>query len=99
VGKFPAEAFKLSAPVAYDMAASTFGCHMSPTDAPQTCAGFLLSPGAMHNLGVRLRLFAGKLDLVKIRRAGLQLFRTYRAMAIANGVATDDPVLGPCRDA
>jgi hypothetical protein len=97
-GTFPAEAFRLSAPVAYDAAMSTFGCHMSPTSAPQTCAGFLLSPGAIHNLLVRLRLADGQLDLDKVKRAGKQLFKSYRAMAIANGVAPDDPVLAPCRD-
>jgi hypothetical protein len=98
VGTFPAEAFRLSAPTAYDAAMSTFGCHMSPTSAPQTCAGFLLSAGALHNILVRLRLSDDRLDLAKIKRAGLRLFKSYRAMAIANGVAPDDPVLALCRD-
>jgi hypothetical protein len=98
VGEFPAEAFRISAPTAYDTAWSTFGCHMSPASAPQTCAGFLLSPGALHNLAVRLRLADGRLDLAKVERAGLRLFKTYRAMAIANGVAPDDPMLALCRD-
>jgi hypothetical protein len=98
VGAFPAEAFRLSALTAYDTAMSTFGCHMSPASAPQTCAGFLLSAGALHNLLVRLRLANGRLDLDKIKRAGKRLFASYRAMAIANGVAPDDPVLAPCRD-
>jgi hypothetical protein len=71
---------------------------MSPASAPQTCAGFLLSPGALHNLIVRLRFSEGRLDLDKIKSAGLELFKTYRAMAVANGVAPDDPVLKPCRD-
>jgi hypothetical protein len=97
-GMFPAEAFRLSAPTAYDAAMSTFGCHMSPASAPQTCAGFLLSRGALHNILVRLRLADGRLHLDKIKNAGLRLFQSYRAMAIANGVAPDDPVLAPCRD-
>ena len=29
---------------------------------------------------------------------GHELHENYRAMAIANGVAPDDPVLGACRD-
>lgn len=29
---------------------------------------------------------------------GHELFENYRAMAIANGVAPDDPILAPCRD-
>jgi hypothetical protein len=97
-GQFPPEAFRLSAPTAYDAAMSTFACHMSPASAPQTCAGFLLSPGALHNLVVRMRLADGRLDFGRIKRAGLRLYRSYRAMAIANGVAPDDPRIAPCRD-
>jgi hypothetical protein len=89
---------RISAPTAYDAAMSTFECHMSPASAPQTCAGFLLSSGALHNILVRLRLADGRLDLDKIKDAGLRLFKSYRAMAIANRVAPDDPVLAPCRD-
>jgi hypothetical protein len=97
-GSFPAEAFRLSAPTAYDAAMSNFGCHMSPASAPLTCAGFLLSAGALHNLLVRIGLATGRIDRAKLDRDGLALFKSYRAMAIANGVAPDDPVLALCRD-
>jgi Family of unknown function (DUF6283) len=96
-GAFPAEAFRLSAATAYEAATRTFGCHMSPAQAPLTCAGFLLSPGALHNLLVRLALAKGRLDLDRIKSA-VPLYTTYRAMAIANGVPADDPVLARCRD-
>jgi len=96
--RFPAEAFRLSADTAYDAAFHAFGCHMSPAAKPATCAGFLLSAGALHNIVVRLALAAGRLDIDKVS-SGVPLFTSYRTMAIANGVAADDPVLAPCRDA
>ena len=52
-GRFPAQAYRESAPTAYDAAFSTFACHMSGSAAPATCAGFLLRH-ATHNLAVRL---------------------------------------------
>jgi hypothetical protein len=70
---------------------------MSKTAAPLTCAGFLLSYGAQHNLLVRMALARGQLDLDKVN-SNVPLFRTYREMAIANGVSPDDPVLRECRD-
>lgn len=95
VGEFPAEAFRHSANTAYDMATEQFACHQSGSARPATCAGFLLS-GADHNLAVRLQRIQGKcLDVVD---GGHQLHPSYRAMAIANGVPCDDPVLKPCRD-
>lgn len=95
-GRFPADAFRESAQTAYDMASSTFGCHMSSEDAPATCAGFLLRH-ATHNLGVRLSLMQGRLDLQRLNDAGLEIYETYREMAVANGVAPEDPVLIPVR--
>lgn len=91
-GRFPAEAFRESAPTSYDMAEATFGCHMSPPDAPATCAGFLLRH-ASHNLRVRLSLMSRRLDLDRVDDGGHALYATYREMAIANGVDADDPVL------
>lgn len=95
-GVFPAEAFRHSAETAYDMATHTFGCHASGTGKPQACAGFLLR-GAAHNLSARMRYMKGtyKHD---VHDGGHALHENYRAMAIANGVNPDDPVLGPCRD-
>jgi hypothetical protein len=58
------------------------------------CAGFLLR-GADHNLSVRLGTISGKYGAVE--DGGHELHENYRAMAIANGVDADDPVLAPCR--
>ncbi|WP_417546476.1 DUF6283 family protein [Marinobacter sp.] len=96
VGVFPADAFKVSAKTAYDMADSTFGCHSSGSSKSATCAGFLLK-GADHNMSVRLSLIQGRLDLSKVSDGGHELFESYREMAEANGVSPDDPVLAPCR--
>lgn len=95
VGEFPAEAFRHSAPTAYDMAQHTFACHSSGTASPLVCAGFLLR-GAEHNLAVRLQLMSGAIA-DDVSDAGHALHASYRDMAIANGVAPDDPVLAPCR--
>lgn len=97
IGEFPAQAFRISAPTAYDAAMSVFACHMSGARAPQTCAGFLMSDGAIHNLLVRIRQSDGRLDLDKIS-SPFPLYESYREMAVANGVAPDDPVLARCRD-
>lgn len=97
VGCFPAQAFRHSASTAYDAAMSMFGCHMSDHKAPATCAGFLLSEGAIHNLLVRIGMASKELDLGRVH-SDVPLFPNYRLMAIANGVASDDPVLVLCRD-
>jgi len=96
VGEFPAEAFRHSARTAYDMANLTFACHDSGTRKPTICAGFLLR-GAAHNLSIRLSYLRGRIK-DNICDGGHELFESYRAMAIANGVAPEDPVLAPCRD-
>lgn len=96
-GAFPAAAFRLSAPTAYDMSDRGFGCHESGTGRPVTCAGFLLR-GADHNLAVRMRVRRGALDLDQVDAGGLELHGSYREMAVANGVDPADPVLAPCRD-
>lgn len=94
-GGFPTEAFKHSAETAYDMSQHVFSCHASGVKRPAICAGFLLR-GADHNLSVRLAKMRGQnLD---VGDGGHELHASYRAMAIANGVSEDDPVLIPCRD-
>lgn len=93
VGTFPPEAFRHSARTAYDMADTRFACHDSGREKPQTCVGFLLR-GANHNLSVRM----SPVDLDTLDADGVDLYPNYRAMAIANGVDPDDPVLAPCRD-
>ncbi len=96
VGEFPAEAFRHSAETSYDMATHTFACHESGAQKPAMCAGFLLR-GADHNLSVRLKLVQGD-SFGDVDDGGHELHENYRAMAVANGVAPDDPVLVACRD-
>lgn len=95
VGEFPPEAFRLSAPTAYDMAQNKFACHQSGSKKPATCAGFLLR-GADHNLTVRLARIQGTIR-DDVTDGGVMLHADYRAMAVANGVSPDDPILKPCR--
>ncbi|GAB7044940.1 DUF6283 family protein [Catenuloplanes indicus] len=95
-GSFPAEAFRLSAPTAYDMADRAFGCHEASHDHPLTCAGFLLR-GADHNFAIRLAAARGDIDLGAVHDGGHNLHDSYRAMSVANGVDPDDPALRPCR--
>jgi hypothetical protein len=95
VGVFPAEAFRISAHTSYDAAMEEFGCHSSTPQAPKTCAGYLLR-GGDENLGTRLRAARGELHYDQLDDRGLELFDSYREMAIANGVGEDDPVLEKC---
>ncbi len=95
-GSFPPEAFRVSANTAYDMSKHKFGCHMSGTEKPATCAGFLLK-GANHNLSVRMLRMTGAIQ-DDIIQGNAVLHQSYRAMAIANGVDPDDPSLSGCRD-
>lgn len=97
IGAFPAEAYRISASTCYDAAMSVFSCHESGTDKPATCAGFMLA-NSEHNLAVRLGLSNGSVDPVAYDNPeGVTLYEDYRAMAIANGVAEDDPAIAPCR--
>lgn len=96
-GSFPAEAFRLSAPTAYDMADRMFACHMAGKERPLTCAGALLSTGAEHNMLVRLRLMDGRFSWPDVSAGAAVLHECYAAMAVANGVDPDDLVLAPCR--
>lgn len=97
VGEFPAEAFRLSAKSAYDMASTTFACHMSGKVRPAICAGFLMR-GAHHNLSMRLARSRGALDPSLLSEEGVELYDNYREMAEANDVDPADPALAPCRD-
>jgi hypothetical protein len=95
-GTFPAEAYRISASTAYDMSARIFACHMAGKDRPRTCAGYLLR-GADHSLAIRMQMIRGEYDPRSVSDGGLPLYHDYRAMAEANGVDPDDPVLAPCR--
>ena len=94
-GEFPAEAFRISANTSYDMGTHIFACHKSGTEKPTACAGFLLH-GSVHNLTVRIGRIQGNY-LDGLSDGGHPMHGSYRAMAIANGVDKDDPVLARCR--
>lgn len=96
VGEFPAEAFVHSAGTAYDMAEQTFACHQSGVNKPAVCAGFLLR-GADHNMSVRIGHITGAIQ-DDVSDDGIELFDSYRDMAVANGVDPEDEALKPCRD-
>lgn len=97
-GGFPKEAFVQSAPTAYDMAEMQFGCHESGVKRNATCAGFLIA-GAEHNLQTRmLKLKTDGAYASGVCSGGRELFRSYREMAISNGVDPAEPALTGCRD-
>lgn len=91
-GTFPAEAFRISASTSYDGAFEMFACHEAGAAKPVTCAGFLLQ-NSVNNIGARIKGIAGGADCC----SDVELFPSYREMAIANGVASDDPALARCR--
>ena len=62
---------------------------------PAICAGYILR--SEHAIGWRLGVIKGRFDPRKVSDGGHHLFANYRAMAIANGVAEDDPIIAPCR--
>jgi hypothetical protein len=79
------------------MSQHTFACHMKGAERPATCAGYLLSSSAYHNLSVRMKAMRGELNLDKVSDGGHKLFDNYREMAVANGVKPRDPRIKPCR--
>lgn len=106
VGKFPAEAFRLSANSATDGANLTdapsvesalhiFGCHQSGTEKPATCAGYILR--GSDAIGWRIGVATGKFLPSMVDRAGVELHESYYEMAVANGVSENDPALDSCR--
>lgn len=95
-GSFPAEAFAVSAPTAYDGATRMFGCHESGTENPSHCAGFLLR-GAYHNMAWRMAVATGRINPDEVTDGGHELHESYVDMAVANGLGPDDPALRRCR--
>lgn len=95
-GEFPPERFAALARSAEDMSQVIFTCHKSAEQEPIACAGFL-TQGAAHNMSVRLAMMFNELDY-RDRSGGCDLHPNYRAMAVANGVAADDPALAKIRD-
>jgi hypothetical protein len=65
---------------------------MSGSAAPASCAGFLMRHAA-NNLACRISQASGRLDLSKVTDGGFPLYKTYREMAIANGVEPNEKVL------
>lgn len=98
IGAFPVEAYRHSAGTCADMATTTFACHMSGAEKPATCAGFLLSEDAQHNMLVRLAMMRGDFKMGDISPT-VPTYRRYRDMATANGVDEDDPALARLRPA
>lgn len=94
-GKFSAARFRALANTAYDMARSLFACHMSTEEKPVACAGFLLR-GADHNFTVRIGRSRGEMLPGQVETT-VDLYSSYREMAIANGVSPSDPALRGCR--
>lgn len=96
-GAFPAAAFRISASTAYDAAMNTFACHESGVEKPAICAGFLLR-NAANNIGARLAAARGDFDPSNLAEPeNDDLWPSYRAMAIGNGVDPADPILARCR--
>lgn len=95
IGAFPAEAYRISANTAEDLGTHTFACHMSGSDKPSICAGFLLR-GADHNMAARMAIMRGDVSPAQIT-SDVPLYDSYRDMAEANGVAQDDQALTRCR--
>lgn len=95
-GRFSQESFRRLAGTSYDVARTVFACHMSAEGKPMMCAGFL-ARGAGHNLTVRLAYARGDLQFLD-RAEGVELYSSYRAMAVANGLDADDPALAPSRE-
>ncbi|MFE4829958.1 DUF6283 family protein [Streptomyces sp. NPDC056672] len=94
-GQFPPEAYRLSAPTTYDQSTRAFGCHSSTPERVRVCAGWVLR-GAGDNFRVRMWVLNGDIDVPHLPE-GVELYDSYREMAIANGVAPDDPAIAPCR--
>jgi hypothetical protein len=94
-GVFPADAFRTSANTACDASVRIFACHMSGTEAPLACAGFLLQ-NADNNIAVRIASSMGRFDPDQVSSRA-PLYDNYREMAIANGVDSDDASLADCR--
>jgi hypothetical protein len=95
-GEFQTERYRVLAASAEDMSQVIFQCHKTGDVEPVACAGFL-SQSAAHNLAVRLAYCYGKLE-PKDRSGGLELHPHYTSLAVANGVAADDPALARVRN-
>ena len=96
-GRFPAEAFRSSASTAYDASLTTFSCHEAGIKKHAVCAGFILA-NSENNMALRFAMARGDFDPRQVvNPENVELYESYRAMAIANGVDENDPRIAPCR--
>ncbi|MFJ4526197.1 DUF6283 family protein [Streptomyces sp. NPDC088810] len=72
---------------------SRFGCHSSTAEAPRVCAGWILR-GASGNRQVQDLLRSQRMQAPTLPE-GVELYDDYAEVAVANGVAEDDPALAP----
>ena len=79
-----------------NLASRMFGCHTAGTEKPAICAGYILEGQA--SLGWRVAAAKGKFDPLKVTDNGLDLFKSYYDMAVANGVDPEDSRIDLCRD-
>ena len=97
IGRFPANAYRSSAATAYDASLTTFSCHEAGTEKSATCAGFVLA-NSIHNMALRIDAMKGRFNPREIQNPDdVELYDSYRDMAIANGVDPNDARIGPCR--
>lgn len=92
-GKFTTERYRSLASSARQELGCVFACHMSSDASPIACAGYLAVVGPV-SLQVRLMAAQGLVDVSAVAvPADVALYPSYRALAVANGVAPDDPCL------
>lgn len=95
IGRFPADAYRSSASTAYDASMTIFSCHESGADKVSICAGFALQ-NSENNMSMRMRRSEG-LPTQSENPENIELYESYRDMAIANGVDPDDARIAPYR--
>lgn len=90
-GQFPAAAYRHSADTSRPGTNRAFACHSSTSEKLKICAGWLLVEGH-RNPQIHARMTFGDLARPELPEA-VELYSSYRAMAIANGVDPADPAL------
>lgn len=99
VGVFPTEAFRHSGETGTKVGQAgeprMFACHANGSEKPAACAGYILA--SRDTIGWQAAVRTRRFDPAKVHSAGLDLFPGYFEMAVANGVAPDDPAIAGCR--
>lgn len=112
VGKFPPDAFRLSANTGAEHLSIPSVCETELNERFNTVSHTF----GCHSSGVerpvtcagyilrgkdslswRIAMAHGKFDPTRVSAGGAKLFRSYYEMAVANGVPADDPALAACR--